>query len=126
MYSIIMKRIIRYCVLGVLGSLIYLGVIMTLVEILGFQPTLGSIVGFLCVILIVYLPNHCWVFESTRAHHSSFPRFVIVSGIGLLGSTVAMYGAVNIIGLNYMWGVLGATAVVPPVNFILNSYWTFR
>ena len=121
-----MKRIIRYCVLGGLGSVIYLGVTMAFVEILGFQPTVASIVGFLCVLLIVYLPNLFWVFDSTRAHRSSFPRFVIVSGVGLLGSTAAMYGAVNIIGLNYMWGVLGATAVVPPVNFILNSYWTFR
>ncbi len=125
-YRGLLKKAIRYGLLGGLGSLLYIGVIITLVEIFELQPTISSIVGFLCVIAIIYLPNHFWVFESTRAHHSSFPRFVLVSGIGLLTSTLAMFGAVNLLGLSYMWGVVGATAVVPPANFLLNALWTFK
>lgn len=122
----LIKQAIRYGLLGGLGALLYIGVIITLVEIFGLQPTVSSIIGFLSVIAIIYLPNHFWVFESTRAHHSSFPRFVLVSGIGLLTSTLAMFGAVNLLGLSYLWGVVGATAVVPPANFLLNAFWTFK
>mgnify|MGYP001953645152 CR=1 FL=1 len=125
-YSSVVKQIIRYAFIGGLGTLFYIGVLMILVEFFNFQPIFASIIGFFCLVLVVYLPNYLWVFESNRAHHSSFSRFVIVAGVGLLANAGVMYAVVNIIGLSYMWGVLGATAVVPPVNFLLNMYWTFK
>lgn len=121
-----MKRLIRYGIISGIATLLYFGVLVTLVEAFGVQPAFSAFIGFLSILLLVYLPHHFWVFRSTQAHYCSFPKFVIVGVFGLLANAGVMYCAVNIFNLNYMWGIVGATAVVPPTNFLLNFYWTFR
>ena len=124
--NLIMKRFLRYCVLGSFGMVLYIGVLTTLVEFAGTNPTLSAVVAFLCVVIAVYVPNYFWVFNSTQSHSYCVPRFFIVSTVGLLISTVAMYCAVDVFGLGYVWGEVGATVLVPLWNFLLNSYWAFK
>jgi putative flippase GtrA len=120
------NRLCRYFLIGGFGTVLYISIVTVLVEFVELDPTLSSFGAFLCSIVAAYIPNHYWVYESTRNHSYCFPRFVTVSGAGLLISTGIMYFTVNILDSSYMWGELFVTIVIPLNNYLLNSYWTFK
>jgi putative flippase GtrA len=77
-------------------------------------------------IIILYLLSYTFVFQSSSNHSSAVPRFLIVSLVAFCLNAGVMYLTVNVLGWWYVWGQLSAVMVVPPVNFLLNSYWTFK
>lgn len=118
--------ILKYGVVGVLGTLVHIGVLAFVVEIFQGNAMLGSIIGFLCALLISYLLNYYWTFESTHDHLSSFARYLIVSLVGLGLNTLLMYITVIVLGWWYIYGQLTVILVVPATNYVLNRLWTFR
>lgn len=120
------SRFLRHLVCGGVGTLLYMANLTFLVEILRQGPVLSSICSFVFLILFTYGVSRFWVFESIRAHGYSVPRFLIVAMVGLSLNTGVMYFAVEIMGWWYIWGQLSATLIIPPTNFLLNFYWTFK
>ena len=120
------QRIFPYGISRLIGILVYFSIMVFLVEILKHDPVMSSVVAFVFTFVIVYLLGHTWVFQSSRKHSSAIPRFLFVTFVAFFLNTGIMYLTVNFLGWWYVWGQLSAMVVVPPTNFLLNSYWTFR
>jgi putative flippase GtrA len=118
--------IFKYGVVGVLGTLVHIGVLAIMVEVFQVNAIIGSIIGFIGALLSSYLLNYHWTFESTHDHLSSFTRYLLVSLVGLGLNTLLMYLTVTVLKWWYIYGQLTVILVVPATNYVLNRFWTFR
>ena len=118
-------RILRYAVVGVLGTAIHFGVLAALVEWGAVDAVLASAVGFLVTLLVSYVLNHRWTFKSPVSHGTAFGRYAAVSLLGLGLNSIIMYLAVHVFGLWYILAQALVVIVVPAVNYSLNRSWTF-
>lgn len=60
------KKMMKYGAVGVLGTLLHVGVLVLLVEWLGMNPIISSAIGFLLVLIVSYILNLLWTFGKTR------------------------------------------------------------
>jgi putative flippase GtrA len=123
---VLKRQIARFAVVGVIATLTHLGFLVLGVEWLGMNPVIASVLGFIAAVIISYILNHRWTFESDHAHSSTLWRYVVVSLFGLALNTVMMTTLVQYFHWWYFWAQLSVLLVVPLSNFLLNRYWTFN
>lgn len=119
-------RVVRYGLAGLLATAIYSGVVVLLVEVVHTNAVPASVIATVVVMISSYVVNRRFVFDTDRPHASSFPRFAIATLVSIALNAGIMHLATGILGWRYVFGLLIATAVVPPVNFVVNYLWAFR
>jgi putative flippase GtrA len=120
-----LQKFVRYGIVGIVGTVMYIGLLALLVNGFGLEPVVTSVFIFVFVLWVSYILNYFWTFRASRGHAEVFPRFIIVSVFGLLINTGIMYITIDILRWWYLWGVLISIFFVPCSNFLLNTYWTF-
>lgn len=120
------SRFVRHLIAGGIGTLLYTGQVALLVEVVKLDPVLSTVISRVMLELYTYIISRLWVYEVTRDHAYVFPRFVAVALVALLLSAGAMYLAVDVMNVSYLWGLVIAVLIVPPTNFLLNYYWAFK
>jgi len=115
----------RYLIVGGVGTAAHLAILALSVEWFALDAVIGSIFGFVAALTVSYLLNHFWTFRSRRSHLSSAYRYVTVSLIGLGLNIGLMYVLIHVFKLWYFAAQLSVILVVPVINFLLNSHWTF-
>lgn len=119
-------RAVRYGLAGVFATLVYFASVFALVEWARLAAVPAAAAATVIVMLTSYVVNRAWVFDTTRSHTSALPRFAIATGLSLVLNTGLMHLAVQTFGWPYWGGLLLATAIVPPVNFVVNYFWSFE
>ncbi len=120
------NRALRHLIIGGLGTVFYIVLVATFVELFHIHPVLSAILAVLAVILFTYVFNRNWVYHTTQGHHHAVPRFLAVVCVSLLLNAGIMYITVEIMQAWYAWALVAATLIVPPTNFLLNFYWAFK
>jgi putative flippase GtrA len=111
---------------GAAGTLVHYATLILLVETCAIYPVTATTLGFGLGALVNYLLNHRYTFNSTKAHRDSGPKFALIAiATGVL-NTLIVHAGVDILGFNYLFVQVVATATVFLLNFVLNSLWTFR
>lgn len=120
--------IVRYGIVGVMGTLIHFLVLLLLVRNYALSPILASSLGFIVVLLISYQLNKYWTFnqQKTQDKSTQFLKYSVVSGCGLILNTSVMYVSIEWLHLHYVIGQALVIVVVPIFNYIFNRNWTFR
>lgn len=122
-----MKQLmLKYGVVGLLGTLIHFAALFVLVEAFHLNPVAASTLGFVLVLIISYILNKWWTFQDTPSGWKPFVKYVVVSLTGLLLNSGIMYTVVDWLHWNYLLGQCMVVLAVPLSNFIFNYYWTFR
>ncbi|MFK7974908.1 MAG: GtrA family protein [Halioglobus sp.] len=116
----------KYAMVGILGTVTHFGLLYILVEWLSIAPLPATSIAFVWVALQSYVLSKNWVFDSDNSHSTSLPRFIAVSVTGFFGNLGIMYVAVNILSFWYMAAQAIAILIIPPMNYLMNRYWTFR
>jgi putative flippase GtrA len=119
-------RVVRYGVAGLVATAIYFGAVVLLVEGVGVAPVPAAVLATMIVIVSSYTINRVFVFDTNRAHRSAFARFVVASLLGIALNAGLMHFATRVLAWPYIAGAVLATAVVPPLNFVVNYFWAFR
>jgi putative flippase GtrA len=119
-------RAIRYGIAGAAAMLLYFALVAALVETRVLPPVTAAAAGTAATILFQYVVNRAWIFPTDRSHVSAIIRFLLASGLGMALNTGLMHLAVHILVWPYWAGLVLATAVVPPTNFLINQFWAFR
>jgi putative flippase GtrA len=120
------SRFIRHLIVGGAGTLLYIACIAFLVEFLDFHPVTSVVLAFSLVVAYTYSANRSWVYQSKLSHRYSLLRFLVVISISFLLNTGIMYGAVEVVGLWYGWGLVATALIIPISNFYLNLLWAFK
>ncbi|OHD14276.1 MAG: hypothetical protein A2086_09590 [Spirochaetes bacterium GWD1_27_9] len=123
------KRLVKFGIVGVLGSITNLTIFFIFVEKLKFDKNIISIICFLVAVTQNYILNHIWTFKdkvvSKKLSLKYYIKFVASSLVGL---------AVNLVILNIVTifipyqtvgqalGILGGMLF----NFISSKFFVFR
>src|SRR5689334_25441778 len=114
------QRVVRYGLAGLFATAVYFAAVTALVELAHIAAVPAAAGATLNVMVTSYLVNRAWVFDASRPHSSSFPRFVAATGLSIVLNTGLMQLAVRLLHWPYVAGVALTTAIVPPVNFVVN------
>lgn len=121
-----MCKLYRYALVGIIGTISHISVLVLLVEDFYVDPVISSCVGFLVALMFSHILNHYWTFQSKLSFFFTFPRYVMVSLIGLTLNTTIMHITVKMLNWWYVSGQILVILIVPITNFILNQYWSFK
>lgn len=76
-----MLRFVKYCMVGVLNTLLTLGVIFLCKSLLGVNPYISNAAGYLVGVTNSFLWNKKWVFHSSGGMRSEAVKFLCGFGI---------------------------------------------
>ena len=117
-------RLVRYATSGGLSALTHFTVGFGGVA-LGLPPVLALSAGFAASVVVSYLLQHAWVFGSAAGHGVAGPRFLTVTAAAFTLNAAVLWIGADLLGGPYpvVQGV--ALVLIPVLNYLLNSRWTF-
>lgn len=150
--STVIRRFIKFCIVGVSGTLIDFGITAVCKGFLSFPDLLANAIGFCVAASSNYVINRVWTWRSKSVKvGAEYLRFFAVSlvGLGINSLIVALLHNLSLIpgvsivrflsffsttfaarlsGLDWNFWVAKviATAVVMIWNFLANNFITFR
>ncbi len=133
-----LRRFIKYCVVGVMNTLITLGSIFICKSLLGVDPYVSNAIGYALGLLNSFLWNKNWVFRSKGKYTPEAIKFLLgfalcyavqFSAVWII--TNSSFGSITYdIGFFVISGYGIATLVgnvlYTVCNFIYNRVFTFR
>lgn len=131
-------QFIKYCLVGVLNTLLTLGVIYVCTSFFGMNLLVSNVIGYICGVTNSFLCNKQWVFQSKGGFRGEGVRFLIGFGIcyllqfwvvwmlssSTLGTLLFKFGPIVISG-DGIATILG-NVVYTLAFFIYNRVVTFR
>lgn len=131
-------QFVKYCLVGVLNTLVTFGVIYLCKSFLGWNLYLSNALGYVCGVINSFLCNKSWVFKSKGGYRREALRFLCGFGICyclqfivVLLITESPIGIINfeVLGIvisGYGIATLLGNVVYTIANFIYNRLVTFR
>ncbi|GIE80203.1 hypothetical protein Aph02nite_61530 [Actinoplanes philippinensis] len=118
-------RIARYGVSGVLSALTHFTVGLAANVLLGLPAVLASSLGFAASIAVSYVLQRTWVFRSGTAHTVTGPRFLTVTAAAFGLNAAVLWAGVSLLGGPFPVVQAVAILLIPVLNYLLHSRWTF-
>ena len=115
-----------FALVGATGTAAHYAVLFWLVEFGGIGAVAASGCGALTGLVINYALNYWLTFRSAQPHARAFPKYVLVSSVGLGLNQLLMAILVNRLGFYYLLAQVMVTLVVLAWNFVGNRWWTFQ
>jgi putative flippase GtrA len=119
-----LPRLARYAVSGGLSALTHftLGLAANLA---GFAAVPASTAGFAASVLVSYLLQRRWVFRADTSHAVTGPRFLTVTAAAFALNTAVLWLGADLLGAPFPLVQAIAILLIPGLNYLLNSRWTF-
>jgi len=118
---------VKYCIVGVLGTTVDAGSLYLFVEYANLPVLPATVLSFLLAVINNFILNKIWTFKNRSTNvRKLFIKFLIISVVGLMITTLSMYIFVYVIGIWYIASKLMTSGIVLTWNFLGNKYWTFR
>jgi putative flippase GtrA len=114
----------RFAISGLLVTGLHVLVATCFINFVLDISSLANGVAFVVATAFSYMINTLWSFSSPL-HRRNLLRFVLVSLVGCFFA-VAVSGTAQYYDLHYMYGIGLVVCTVPPVTFLLHSFWTYR
>ena len=124
-----MKELLRagkFAAVGVLNTLVDLGLFTLFAQVLGWDRYLSNILSYGAGMLNSYIWNRSWTFRSRAGFFSpALVKFLAVNLSMLALSTAILYLGSGVLGLPQLLVKLGATGVTMVGGFLCNRLWVF-
>lgn len=119
-------RLMRFGTVGVLATVVYYGLLWTMVELLAIPVLIATSAAFIFVTLENYILHYTWTFRSANAHTEALPRFLVMNVVGFGINWLVMYVGTSLAAFNYLVVQAVAIAAVTAWNLALSHFWIFR
>lgn len=121
------QRFLNFCIVGVIGTVIDIGLLYCLVEYFYLPVLFAATISFGVAVINNYLLNKYFTFKSSEKNNlKQFTKYFLVSLIGLGINNTSMYFLINYLLCWYIYSKMMTTLVVLFWNFLANKYWTFK
>ncbi|MFT5207974.1 MAG: dolichyl-phosphate beta-glucosyltransferase [Candidatus Omnitrophota bacterium] len=118
---------IKYCVVGVSGTMIDVGSLYVLVEYLNVHLIAAITIAFVLSVINNFTWNKLWTFRNQSSNYKKlFIKFCIVACGGLILTNISMCILVTVAKIWYIYAKLITSGFVLTWNFLANKYWTFK
>jgi putative flippase GtrA len=121
-----LRQFASYGGAGVLAAIAHYSVLISMVEILKYDPVLASLIGFVAGGIVSYIANRALTFDATRSHAEAGWRFALVAFGGFLITGALMHVFVKLAGLPYLPAQVLTTLIVMVFTFTAHKRWSFR
>ncbi|MDI6097644.1 GtrA family protein [Actinoplanes sp. NEAU-A12] len=120
-----LTRLARYGISGGLSALTHFTVGLAASAWLGLPAVPASTTGFAASVAVSYLLQRAWVFRADAGHSITGPRFLTVTAAALALNTAVLWIGADLLDGPYAAVQGVAILLIPVVNYLLNSRWTF-
>ena len=118
-------QLIRYCVVGVIGYLVNLGVYAIALPHMPYR--VAFTVAFIVAATSNFVWNRLWTFRVDHGvPHHQYARFLTVSAVALGIDLLVLTALVDEAGMDKVAAAAIAIVVATPVSFLGNKLWSFR
>jgi putative flippase GtrA len=117
------SRFLRFLLTGGFGAACYL-IGSHFLAINGVEAWIASFSAYACLVPIVYAIQKRFVFESSRSHFKSFPRYVIIQLIGLTLSAAVPF-LLGKLSINPNVSFFCVILLITLTNYTLQLRWAF-
>ncbi len=114
-----LRRFIKFGVVGGVGTAVNLGVLYLCTDIANIQYLLSYCISFTCSVTNNYLLNSLWTFNRFRGARG-YVFYVCVSLTTLGLSTGLLYLLTDVVGIFYVLSAMVTIILVFPINFLLS------
>lgn len=119
-------KFLKFGVVGFSGLLIDFALTWILKEKARISPYLANAAGFMVAASSNWYLNRIWSFESQNTQlGEEYLAFILVSLLGLIINTVALFIGIKKFKLNFYLAKAVAIAITTFWNFFANYYYTF-
>lgn len=131
-------QFVKYCMVGVLNTCVTLGVIYLCKSVLGINPYVANMAGYVCGLINSFLWNKQWVFRSHNGYFGEAARFVagfalcycvqfaVVWSISSGSFGIREFDVCGFVISGYGIATLAGNVVYTLCNFMYNKIVTFR
>jgi len=123
-----LRRLARFCVVGVSGVVVNMGILILLTDAVGVPYLLSSLAAIEVSILSNFALNNLWTWSDRRTTPLSrrLIKYHAVAGVtAMTANWSLLLFLTKVVGLDYRLSNLVGIAVGVLLNFILNHAWTF-
>lgn len=117
------RSFIAFCLIGVLNTLVYAGLMISFVEGIFIRPTVAAGLAFVLANVFSYLMNSHFTFRQ-RPVGSAYVRFLTVSLFNLL-ATLCITFLCELYGVHYLIGLVGVIFTSTVLTFLLHKRFSF-
>jgi putative flippase GtrA len=127
-YRLWLEQAVKFGAVGVLNTLVDLGLYFVLTRWLGLSglPVLAKGISYGAGILNSFLWNRNWTFRSQASAWKTLLPFVLVNLVGLGMNTGSMQLGLNVVRLPELVSLGLATCLTLAWNFVLSKFVIFR
>lgn len=119
------NRIIKFCTVGALGTIIDISLLFFFVEILHLSIIISNSLSFSITMIISFLSHRLWTFRNNNSKClRQFLTYLIVSLIGL-GISNAFLFVLVMSGLWYLYAKIVTVFMVVFWSYSANNFFTF-
>ena len=122
----LLPRVIRFCIVGVATAILQICLLYAAVALAGLDPTLGSCLAFIIVVIFNYLMHYNWTFAEPAPHTKTLSRYLFMILAGFLINGLVMYLGASHFGMYYLLIQALAIGLVVSCNFFVSLLWVFR
>jgi putative flippase GtrA len=123
--AILVRQFAAFAGVGLMAAVPHYGLLIGLVEGLGWHPVPAALAGYGAGGILSYLLNRRHVFESDRPHHEASWRFAGVAVVGFCLTYGLMHVFVDRLEMPYLEAQIATTGLVLGWSFLANRAWTF-
>jgi len=121
----VLPRFMLFATVGGLCTGIQYLILVYLVSMHDWHATVASTLGFIASALVNYLLNYKITFRSKNPHLSALPRFLVISGVGLVLNGAILQAGIAYTSVPYLWCQVAATVIVLFWNFAGSLKWSY-
>ncbi|HYD80936.1 MAG TPA: GtrA family protein [Paucimonas sp.] len=121
-----MNQFFRYILVGVMNSAVGYSVIFGCMYLAGLSPEASNIVGYAVALVVSYLLNRHYTFNSTQKRRSEITRFLAVFAVAYGLNFLALLALVYRLGVHEGASQIIAGVVYVAFSYLMNKYYVFR
>jgi putative flippase GtrA len=118
-------RLARFSIVGVVATVLHVGVAMIAVAAAGANPTVAAMIGFTAAFAVSYFGHFRFTFAASGRHRDYLLKFAVSSLASLVLSTGMVWVATAILGIDYKPALFALAVIVPVCNYLVNRFWVF-
>lgn len=121
-----MSQFFRYIIVGVLNTLLGYCVIFSCMYLAGMSPEASNVAGYAVGLVVSYMLNRNFTFNSTQARRKEIVRFVAVFAVAYALNFAALLALIHQFGMHKGLSQIVAGMIYVGSSFLMNKYYVFK
>lgn len=118
-------KLLRFALVGGTSTLCFAGLAWFLVEKCGVGPKMATVLAYVALLIPNFAAHRWFTFASKNDPRTEWLRFALLHALNIALSVGGMAAVVDLIGLDYRWGIALSSVLVPLIVFLILNFWVF-